>query len=129
MNENNWILSVYSWNGLLIYLIKDFYMERRHFYRINGGFETEIIYKDRSYKGIIDDLSEKGVGVITIPAEIEMDFIPGSSINLKFQPHPGETLVLNCRIKWFNKGSLHGLKYRIGMEVIDPPWKDSNSFI
>ena len=104
-------------------------MEKRHVDRINGGFETEIIYEGRSYKGIIDDLSENGVMVTTLPAEIEVDFIPGSSVDLKFQPHPGETLVLKCRIKWSDKVSPHGLKHRIGMEVIDPPWKESNSFL
>ena len=104
-------------------------MEKRNSDRISGGFEAEVIYNGRSYKAIIDDLSEQGVKVITLPAEIEADFIPGSSIDLKFQPHPGETLLLNCRIKWAEKVSPHGLKYRIGMEVIDPPWKDSSSFI
>ncbi len=104
-------------------------MERRNFDRINGGFEAEVIYEGRSYKGIIEDLSETGVRISTLPAEIEVDFVPGSFIDLKFQPHPGETLVLNCRIKWAEKVSPHGLKYAIGMEVIDPPWKESNSFL
>ncbi|MEN8265254.1 MAG: PilZ domain-containing protein, partial [Nitrospirota bacterium] len=68
-------------------------MEKRNVDRINGGYETEIIYEGRSYKGIIEDLSETGVSVSTLPVEIEVDFIPGSSVDLKFQPHPGETLV------------------------------------
>ncbi len=104
-------------------------MDKRNVDRINGGFEAELIYEGRSYKGIIEDLSETGVNVTTFPADIEVDFIPGTSADLKFQPHPGETLVLNCRIKWSDKISPHGLKHRIGMEVIDPPWKDSSSFL
>ncbi len=104
-------------------------MEKRNVDRIKGGFEAEVIYEGCSYKGILEDLSETGVRFTTLPAEIEVDFIPGSSVDLKFQPHPGETLVLNCRIKWADKISPRGLKHRIGMEVIDPPWKDSNSFL
>ena len=101
-------------------------MEKRRFERISGCFDAEIIYKGKAFRGIIDNLSENGAQALTIPGEIKIDFIPGSILDLKFQPCPGETLVLNCRIKWSKKVLPHGLKYKIGLEVLDPPWDKSN---
>ncbi len=104
-------------------------MERRNKRRIVGGFEVEIIYKGKSYKAVIDNLSERGVSVTTIPTTDELNFTKGASLDVKFKPQPEETLILHCKIQWSCKIQPHGLTHRIGMEIIDPPWDKSNYFI
>ncbi len=104
-------------------------MDRRRFARIHGGYDAEIIHEGRNYAAIIENLSENGVCVITLPTGIPVDIAPGEKLKTKFRPHPGETLVLNCIVRWSNKTPPHGLTTRLGMEIIDPPWDKSGSFI
>ncbi len=104
-------------------------MDRRRFTRIDGGYDAEIIHEGKSYRGIIENLSENGVCVITLPTDVPVDILPGAALKIKFQPHPQETLALNCIVRWSNKISPHGLTIRIGMGIIDPPWDKSGSFI
>lgn len=104
-------------------------MEKRRADRINGGFEAKFTYEGNTYNGIIDNLSESGLNFLSAPTDIEVDFKPGTLLNLEFQPSPGEKLVLNCRIKWAKKIPPRNLKYDIGMEVIDPAWEDSKYFL
>ncbi len=104
-------------------------MEKRNSKRIFIGFDAEIIYEGSSYTAVIDNLSENGVSVITVPAKTELDFTPGATLKLKFQSHPGETLILHCKVKWSRKIPPHGLTHRIGLEIKDPPWDKSNYFL
>jgi hypothetical protein len=104
-------------------------MKKRIAERINGGFEAEFTYEGKTHKGIIDNLSESGLNFLSAPTDIEVDFKPGTLLDLEFQPHPGEKLVLNCRIKWAKKIPPHGLKYDIGMEIINPAWGESKYFL
>jgi hypothetical protein len=104
-------------------------MEKRIAERINGGFEAEFTYEGKTYRGIIDNLSESGLNFLSEPTDTDVDFREGASLVLEFQPHPGEKLVLNCRIKWANKIPPHGLKYNIGMEVTSPTWEESKYFL
>ncbi len=66
---------------------------------------------------------------MSAPTDVEVDFKPGTLLDLEFQPLPGEKLVLSCRIKCSKKIPPHDLKYDIGMEVIDPTWGDSKYFL
>jgi hypothetical protein len=104
-------------------------MERRDTKRIIIGFHVEIIYEGKSYRGEIDNLSETGVSVITSPTTTDQDFQQGATVELKFQPHPGETIVLNCRIKWSRKIPPRGLRNKIGLEIINPPWDTCGYFL
>ncbi len=104
-------------------------MERRLSRRISVSFKTEIISGGTSYSGITDNLSEKGINIITSPAEPAIDVTPGTSLKLNFLTDNNEILNLQCTVKWSNKNSPFGLANRIGMEIIDPPWKKSNYFL
>jgi hypothetical protein len=104
-------------------------MERRQYKRIIVGFEAEILYEGKNYSGVIENLSESGISILTAPMQTEVDFKPGTSIEIKFQPPTGESPVLHCKIKWSYKISPHNLRSKIGMEIIDPPWEKSSFFI
>jgi hypothetical protein len=97
-------------------------MNKRQFKRITAGYKARIICGDKNYVGIIENLSETGVNVITDPIEATVDFAPGESIDLKIEVPSGETLNLHCKIKWASKIPPHGIRSRIGMEIIEPPW-------
>lgn len=104
-------------------------MERRRSQRINVGFNAELISEGISYAVVIENLSETGINVITSPAKNAIDFTPKTPLELNFQPQAGETLNLNCRVIWSHKVLPHGLTNRIGMEILDPSWDKSVSFL
>ncbi len=98
-------------------------MEKRHFKRIAVNLKAERISGDTTHGVFIENVSEKGLYIITAPAKSAYDFHPGSPVDLKFQLSSGETLDLNCRVIWSHKIPPHGLTSSIGMEIIDPPLK------
>ena len=104
-------------------------MENRRSARIIPGYKAEIIYSGHSYSGVIDDLCEYGLCVITSPLANEVDFVQNDKIDVRFTTHTDETLTLNCLIKWTSKTHPERAVYKIGMQIIAPPWEDSESFL
>ncbi len=98
-------------------------MERRRFKRVNFTLHAEIVLKDNNYKGIIENLSEKGLFKIVIIEKDLTDFVPGATPEVKFQIPSGDTLNLNCNIVWvrIDKEPDGGLRYNMGLEIISPP--------
>jgi len=108
----------------------DIYLERRRFKRIKIGFRATISSRDVIFEGVIEDLSETGVNVLTYSPRSPAEYpYPVTDVTLNFQPTSGEILNLHCNVKWVDKLRPHGLQYRIGMEIIDPPWEKSISFL
>jgi hypothetical protein len=101
-------------------------VEKRHSNRIVIGLKAEIISDDIHYEGVIENLSEDGICVITVPTENTIDFAPGAILQIKFQFLSEETLNLRCKVRWSSKNKPHGLTQKIGMEIIDPPWDKSD---
>ena len=48
-------------------------MEKRKAKRITIGFNADIAYEGKSYRGITENLSESGAGIITDPIDITAD--------------------------------------------------------
>ena len=101
-------------------------MGKRLSKRIIIGLKAEIISGGISCEGVIENLSEAGIYVITAPTKAEIDFAPGTILEVKFQFLSGETLNLHCEVKWSSKTLPHRLTNRIGMKIIDPPWDMSD---
>ena len=101
-------------------------MKKRLSKRIIIGLKAEIISGDISCEGVIENLSEAGIYVITAPTKTEINFAPGTILEVKFQFLSGETLNLHCEVKWSYKTPPHGLTNRIGMKIINPPWDMSD---
>ena len=104
-------------------------MGRRQFNRIIVGQKALLISGDITLEVVIDDLSENGVSVSTRSSKPLTEFGPETLLTLNFQPAPGETLSLQCRVKWVDKLPSRGSGSMIGMEIIDPPWEQSKSFL
>jgi hypothetical protein len=104
-------------------------MERRLSKRIIVGFKAEFVLGGISYTGVIENLSENGICVITAPAKTAVDFTPGATPELKFQTSSGKTLDIYYKVIWSNKTPSHGLTNRIGMKIITPSWDKSNIFL
>jgi Tfp pilus assembly protein PilZ len=104
-------------------------MERRLFKRIAYGVKAEIILHGKSIRGVIEDLSEKGANIITDPIEDPSVFIQGKEVELKFRPLDQEAIVLNCKIQWITPAYPNSRIYKIGMELLNPPWDESSCFV
>lgn len=104
-------------------------MEKRRAKRILPGFKAEIIHNGKSYTAVIDDLCEYGLCVITSRIKPATDLQIDTKIEIRFRPHPKEMLTFVGTIKWLNKIYLEDFAYRIGMEIIDPPWDKSDYFL
>ncbi|MEW6599815.1 MAG: PilZ domain-containing protein [Nitrospirota bacterium] len=102
-------------------------MNNRRYKRIIAGYKAEITYHDECYFGVIENLSETGVNILTDLLETSIDFQAGESISLKVDIPAGSPLMLKCTIKWAQTIQPHNLRHRIGLEIIDPPW-DKNSY-
>ncbi|MHA2101697.1 MAG: hypothetical protein ACW99A_23870, partial [Candidatus Kariarchaeaceae archaeon] len=49
------------------------------------------------------------------------NYIPDTTVNLKFKLPSGQFLHLDCKIIWSNKNVSESLIEHIGLEVINPP--------
>ncbi len=103
-------------------------MERRQSERIIIGFKAVISHAGKTYEGVVENLSESGVCVISYPTELNLEANEGESLGLKLSTFSDETLIMKCTVSWTAKVSPHKLTSRIGLEIIDPPWEKS-SFI
>ena len=102
--------------------------KRRQHNRITVDQKALLISGDITLEAVIDDLSEDGVSVSTYSAKPLIEFGPETLLTLTFQPTPRETLNFQCKVKWV-KLLPRGAGSRIGMEIINPPWEQSKSFL
>ena len=104
-------------------------MNKRIAKRITAGYKAEIVFEDKTYQGIVENLSETGASVTIVSQDKGLDFTPGKELKLKFDMHPCEKISLNCIIRWSTKLPPHGLSNGIGLEIIDPDWEQCNCFL
>ena len=103
--------------------------KRRQHNRIIVGQKALLIAGDITLEVVIDDLSENGVSVSTYSSKPLTEFGTETLLTLSFQPSAGETLNLQCKVKWVDKFLPRGSGSRIGMEIFNPPWEQSKSFL
>ena len=104
-------------------------IEKRTAKRIIASYKAEIIFEDKTYQGVIENLSETGASITIMSQEKELNFKPGKELKLKFEMQTGETFTLDCLIRWSAKLPPHGLINGIGVEIMDPPWEQCSSFL
>jgi len=104
-------------------------MENRRSKRIAVGYKAEIMYGGRSFDCVIENLSTVGAYIITASASAGSELKPDEMIELRFEPEPGETVILNCRIIWSKLTLPHRLTVRIGLEILPSSWEQSNFFV
>ncbi len=99
-------------------------MERRRSGRKKIHIEAEMVSENISYTALIENVSEQGIYLETEssgPLNTSTRFSHGTKFQIKFQTPSGETLKLDCQVMWSFKTGSHGLRKKIGMEVVFPP--------
>jgi hypothetical protein len=99
-------------------------MEKRSSERVTGKYRTEVIYRNNSYPGVIENISWSGANVLTDLLSPEINFLPDESLDLKFVSPEGETVILKCIIIWSSKISPENDRHRIGLQLLERPSKE-----
>ncbi len=103
--------------------------ERREHTRHPANVRTEILYNGQAYGGVIENLSASGAGIVTDQLDKEVDFAQYKALELKFRAPSGEEFHIKCTVMWAEYISEDTLRYRIGLELIDPPWDAIAQFL
>ncbi len=97
-------------------------MDKRRFERVADSLDAEFVMKDTSYNGIIMNFSEKGLNLVTATLFDIANITSETLLDLKCKLPSGNTVDMNCEVKWFNqKPSPFGVSFSIGMEIKNPP--------
>ena len=99
-------------------------MEKRRFERMDDSLDAKIVMGESVYSGIIMNFSEKGLHMVTATLFNVVEIAPDTMLDLKCKLPSGETVDMNCQVKWFRqKPSPFGVSFSIGMEIKEPPLK------
>jgi hypothetical protein len=98
-------------------------MEKRRSDRKSVSLHVKLITNGKSSSGFIENICEHGLHLITASGDIRSSFIPETVIELTVQNTSGNKACLNCEVRWvhINKTPIHGLTYRMGMEILKQP--------
>ncbi len=102
-------------------------MERRRSRRVTVNLKAERISCTENCSVFIENLSKSGISMISV-AENNKHYVPGSEIDLELEMSNGETINLNCNVKWAYENSPEDSSNNVGLEIVDPP-KDYLEFI
>jgi hypothetical protein len=105
-------------------------MEERNTNRIKVHLRAEIISSGKSYDGLVENLSPRGICLTTYPSASAKDFIPGTSPLLKLKLNSGETIDLHCDARWLHSFILptSAVVNTLGLEIINPQQKYTEYF-
>lgn len=99
-------------------------MEKRRSKRKSVQIDAELISGNAGYAGLIDNISENGICMETASGDLlgaSTCFNAGKEFQVKFRILPKEEIKLHCKVIWSFKAAPHGLKMKIGMDIIFPP--------
>jgi hypothetical protein len=74
-------------------------VERRRSPRVDFKLKAKAISKTKGYQGSIENFSREGM-MNVIPHGQLIEMLPGATIGISFQTPSGETLNLECEVKW-----------------------------
>lgn len=95
--------------------------ERRRSRRLSVNLKAERLSCTSNCSVFIENISEKGIHMITAPAKNPGLFIPGTAVELKLKTNNGEIIRLQCNVKWAYDNSAEDMTNSVGLEIIDPP--------
>jgi hypothetical protein len=95
--------------------------ERRKTKRLSVNMKAERLSCVKNCSVFIENLSERGIHMITAPAKNPGVFEAGSPVELKFRIGNGQTIKLQCNVKWAYDNSKEDMTSSVGLEIIDPP--------
>ncbi len=94
-------------------------MEKRRSKREPVNLKAEIVFDGVNYPGFVENVCHEGLHIVASSEQCVTSFIPERIINLKFRSQSKDKIDLHCEVRWvhINKTPVHGLTYRIGMEI------------
>lgn len=98
-------------------------MEKRRSERKCVSLDARIAKNGADSAGFIENMSEHGLHLITAAGKRKASFVPETILELKLQNQSGCKASLHCEVRWvhINKTPIHGLTYRMGMEILTAP--------
>ncbi len=104
-------------------------MDKRSFKRITAGYKASIKYGDQNGGGLIENLSESGINLLSDLADPPLHFHPGETVELSIETPSSEPLTLSGTIMWAHVIPPHNVRSTVGLKIIDPPWEKKYSFL
>lgn len=94
--------------------------DKRIHERIIVRLKAVLTFKGMSYIGMIENISEHGLYMISLPVKPQIDFSSGTIHEMKLPTGTGEAVIVHCKIQWAYKTPPYGLTNSISMEVVNP---------
>lgn len=98
-------------------------MEKRRSKRKPVSLDTSLIAEGANCSGYIENICEHGFHLITSSSDTKSAYIPEAIFELEVPDKSGTMASLQCEVRWvhINKTPIHGLTYRMGMEILNQP--------
>ena len=97
-------------------------MKKRKYKRFVISMHANISIGEKTYKGVIGNISEEGIlSSLTTSITTDENFLPQKNVEMNLDLPTGETVDLNCEIRWFLKPSEQRKTIMLGLYIIDPP--------
>ncbi len=98
--------------------------ERRRSGRVKVNLKARRISGGAKHGVLIENISERGIHMLTDPEHRVAGFSPGEKVDINFQLPSGESLSLHCKVRWAHTGIPPDVKTSsVGIEVLNPPAK------
>lgn len=93
--------------------------KRRSLRKASGPWNASVVCNGTCYSGVIENMCAQGMHVIAASQDSVSSFIPEAVLELKCSSPGGKPVTLYGEVRWvhINKTPLHGLTYRMGMEI------------
>jgi hypothetical protein len=97
-------------------------MQTRRFERVRVSLRAEHVSESSTRPVFIENVSERGMHLVTIHKGEEALFFPGKNIELKLRLSSGEMISLSCEVRWMSAEiPPDGVTDSVGLEIVDPP--------
>lgn len=94
--------------------------DKRGHERIIVRLKAVLTFEDISYVGMIENISENGFYMISLPIKNQIEFSPGSIHEMRIRTESGTSLFLHCKVQWAYKTPPYGVTNSVGMEILNP---------
>ncbi|MEN8263965.1 MAG: PilZ domain-containing protein [Nitrospirota bacterium] len=96
-------------------------MDSRRDERVIVHLEAELIAGENRHACFIENLSPKGMYIVTAPTKSSFEFATDSLFELRLTLPSDDKIDLRCSVIWSYPTPPHGYTNSIGIEIIDPP--------
>ena len=97
-------------------------MEKRRHNRFIISLPATIIIGGKTFDAVVSDVSEEGVAsLMTTCVRTGKDFHVHNHVQTCLQLPNGETVHLQCEVRWFLRTPLKDNSLLLGLHIPDPP--------